>query len=491
MSRKRVLLTSLVALAAVTASVVTVAVAQAATTTPASATFATTATWDSGYDGQYTVFAGSTKLTAWKVEFDLPAGSKVTSIWNAVESVSGQHYTVSNAAWNGAVAANGSTSFGFDVTGTGRPTGCKLNGGSCAGTTASASPSVTATATASATASASPSASASASVSPTPSASSTLPGGGSGLYPFAPYVDTDQNQAIAALAAKGSTRYVTLAFMLANGNSCAPAWNGSARDATWVSTLTNGIAALRASGGDVILSFGGANGTELAQACTSVPALTAAYKSVIDTYKLTHLDFDIEGSAVTDKASYDRRSQALASLESSYPSLSVSLTLPVLPTGLTADGIGVLKSAAQYGLKVSVVNVMAMDYGQYAAPDGTKMEAYTEQAAQATHDQIATVYPALADAQLWSMVGVTPMIGVNDACWDAYCEDFTVADAKALVTYAKSKHLGRIAMWSLTRDTPCRNDSGNVVTYTYADPSCSSISQADYAFSTAFAAYTG
>jgi hypothetical protein len=46
-------------------------------------------------------------------------------------------------------------------------------------------------------------------------------------------------------------------------------------------------------------------------------------------------------------------------------------------------------------------------------------------------------------------------------------------------------------MWSITRDKPCRDAGGNVVTHTYADPSCSSIVQADYAFSTAFSAYTG
>jgi hypothetical protein len=316
-------------------------------------------------------------------------------------------------------------------------------------------------------------------------------GGGTGSYSFAPYTDTDQRQDLAVLATAGNTKYLTLAFMLANGSSCSAAWNGGPRDQTWVTAITNGIAALRGSGGDAIVSFGGANGTELAQACTTVAALTSAYQSVVDTYHLTHIDFDIEGSAVADQASIDRRSQALVGLEQSHPGLSVSLTLPVLPTGLDANGLTVVRSAHTYGLTVSVVNIMAMDYGQWAAPDGNQMGTYAQQAAQATHDQLATIYTGRTDAQLWAMVGVTPMIGVNDTCWSTYCENFTVADASGLVAFARQHHLGRLAMWSLTRDVPCRDSSGNPVTHTYADPSCSSILQNNYAFSQTFAGYTG
>jgi hypothetical protein len=316
-------------------------------------------------------------------------------------------------------------------------------------------------------------------------------GGGGGTYSFAPYEDTDQRQDIATVAAAGNTKYLTLAFMLANGSTCSAAWNGGTRDQTWITAITNGIAAMRAAGGDVIVSFGGENGTELAQACTTVSALTSAYASVVDTYHLTHIDFDIEGAAVSDTASINRRSQALVALEQSHPGLSVSLTLPVLPTGLDANGLAVVQSAHTYGLALSVVNVMAMDYGQYAAPDGNQMGTYAQQAAQATHDQLATIYTGLTDAQLWAMVGVTPMIGVNDTCWSTYCELFTTTDAANLVTFARAHHLGRIAMWSITRDQPCRDANGNVVTHTYADPSCSSIVQANDAFSQAFSAYTG
>src|SRR5439155_12953991 len=106
---------------------------------------------------------------------------------------------------------------------------------------------------------------------------------------------------------------------------------------------------------------------------TDPSALQAAYQKVIDAYHLTQLDFDIEGGAVADHASIDRRSQALAALQhdaaAAGRSLQVWLTLPVLPTGLTADGLYVVQSALRYGVNLAGVNGMAMDYGDGATPN--------------------------------------------------------------------------------------------------------------------------
>src|SRR5206468_1781208 len=114
------------------------------------------------------------------------------------------------------------------------------------------------------------------------------------------------------------------------------------------------VSALRSMGGDVIVSFGGAANQELAQSCTTVDALAAQYQAVVDAYGLTSIDFDVEGAAVADAASIDRRSKAIAQLQHSRK-LQVSLTLPVLPTGLTPDGLKVVRSARDNGVDVSVV----------------------------------------------------------------------------------------------------------------------------------------
>ncbi|MFI9010073.1 glycosyl hydrolase family 18 protein [Actinosynnema sp. NPDC053489] len=99
-----------------------------------SATFSKGSDWGTGYEGKYTIKNGSTAaLTSWTVEFDLPAGHKVSSVWDASYTTSGQHVTVKNT-WNGNVGVGASVSFGFNVAYSGAfsgPANCKLNGASC------------------------------------------------------------------------------------------------------------------------------------------------------------------------------------------------------------------------------------------------------------------------------------------------------------------------------------------------------------------------
>ena len=106
------------------------------------------------------------------------------------------------------------------------------------------------------------------------------------------------------------------------------------------------------------------------------------------------------------------------------------------------------------------------DYGTFAT-----------QAAQSTFNQLKTLYPSRTDAQVWRMVGVTPMLGQND---DGRIYD--QADARQLVTFAQQRHLGVLAFWEVTRD---RNAC------TGALFRCTNIPQAPYEFSRIFAGYTG
>ncbi|WP_217131079.1 glycoside hydrolase family 18 chitinase [Streptomyces sp. AC558_RSS880] len=106
--------------------------AQAATS--ATATYAKTQDWGSGFEGKWTVKnTGTTTLNSWTVEWDFPSGTKVTSAWDATVTNSGDHWTAKNLGWNGTLAPGASVSFGFNGSGSGSPTGCKLNGGSCDG----------------------------------------------------------------------------------------------------------------------------------------------------------------------------------------------------------------------------------------------------------------------------------------------------------------------------------------------------------------------
>ena len=44
--------------------------------------------------------------------------------------------------------------------------------------------------------------------------------------------------------------------------------------------------------------------------------------------------------------------------------------MPVLPTGLDASGLNVLQTAKNDGVRIDVVNVMAMDYGEAVDNNG-------------------------------------------------------------------------------------------------------------------------
>ncbi|GLW33718.1 carbohydrate-binding protein [Actinoplanes regularis] len=303
-----------------------------------------------------------------------------------------------------------------------------------------------------------------------PTTGPTSPPPATAGLPHAPYVDMGAwpTPSLPAMVSSGNLKNVTLAFITAS--ACKAMWfnaydprQGWARDQ---------VDAVRAAGGDVKISFGGATGIELAQACTTVSALQAEYQAVVTAYQLKYIDLDIEGSATADPASVTRRSQALAALQRANPGLRVSFTLPVLPEGLTADGLNVVRSARDAGVTVDLVNVMAMDYyrnGDYGN--------FAVDAANSTFNQLKSLYAGRSDAELWKMVGVTPMLGAND---DGHIYD--QADARQLVTFAQGKHLGMLSFWELGRDkNAC----------TGALYMCTNIPQQPYEFSRIFAAYRG
>ena len=252
----------------------------------------------------------------------------------------------------------------------------------------------------------------------------------------APYVETWGNATLTDLATATGNRFYTLAFIIA-GDTCQAAWNGDTpigSDTHWATQIAN----LRKAGGDVIISFGGADGTELGDSCTSVESLQAAYQAVITKYDLQWMDLDIESGAESKTTDIDRRNKALENLQTSNPNLKISYTLGVDPTGLPQDQRNVLANAKTNGTRVDIVNIMAMDYGSCNLDMG--MAAIS--AATATHGQIQTLGTT-------SSVGVTPMIGVNDTT----CEDFTTANATALLTFAQANdYVNLLAFWAIGAD---------------------------------------
>jgi cellulose binding protein with CBM2 domain/glycosyl hydrolase family 12 len=137
--RRRTLALSLAATAAVTAG------AGALTALPASAAagcrvaYAVSSQWPGGFGADVTITNLGDPLTSWTLTWSYSAGQTVTQAWNTTLTQSGSQVTARNAGYNGAVATNGTVSFGLNGSSTGTsnpvPTAFTLNGTACTGAT--------------------------------------------------------------------------------------------------------------------------------------------------------------------------------------------------------------------------------------------------------------------------------------------------------------------------------------------------------------------
>ncbi|BFU41818.1 cellulose binding domain-containing protein [Krasilnikovia sp. MM14-A1004] len=442
------------------------------------ATFSTDSRWDTGYQARYTIKNNtSAAVTGWQLTFGLPSTAKLGTSWDAAITTSGATSTAKDKGYNNTIPAGGTVEFGFIVAGKGDPTSCTINGAPCAGggatpTTAPATkppatpatkPTTTAPTTTAPTATKPP-----ATTEPSKTTAPPPATGGGGNVKFAPYVDMGLSTSTGLAQIGNGVKSFSLAFVTSVG--CKASWFNAFDPRT--KHFSDEIDAVRRNGGDVKVSFGGATGIELAQACTNDKALEAEYQAVVSAYNLKYIDLDIEGAAVADKTTIDRRSAALASLQKANPGLKISLTLPVLPEGLTADGLNVVDSAKKAGVDVDLVNIMAMDYGRAGQDYGD----LAIQAVKSTKDQIKSLY-GNSDAAAFKMVGVTPMIGKNDDQGT-----FTQSDARDVVAFANANHLGFVSFWELNRD---RNACSGALFQ------CTNIAQSPSEFSKIFAGFTG
>ncbi|MFJ8000119.1 hypothetical protein ACIQ7D_23755 [Streptomyces sp. NPDC096310] len=193
-----------------------------------------------------------------------------------------------------------------------------------------------------------------------------------------------------------------------------------------------------------------------------------------DAVGATRADFDIEGDALTDSASVALRNKAIVRLQEER-GLDVTYTLPVMPDGLEKSGTALLSDAAERGVRLSAVNVMAMNYGSSYTGN---MAVYAERAARVAHDQIASTL-GLSSARAWRALHVTAMAGVNDVTG----ETFTLADAARLRRFAREEGVGALSMWATFRDRACAD---GVSTATASD-TCSGVEQTAGAFAEALA----
>ncbi|HJP80521.1 MAG TPA: chitinase [Pseudonocardiaceae bacterium] len=305
-----------------------------------------------------------------------------------------------------------------------------------------------------------------------PSVISNGPHVAAGSSTVAPYVDmgeSDESLLDSAITSHGLSSY-TAAFVI--GEGCSQEW-GDTEPIGNDPFIDPEIARAKSEGASVIISSGGADGYSIPWTCTDQSTIDSALQNIITAYGTNQLDFDIEGAAVADTTSATRLFTAMKDLKGSNPGLQFSVTLPVLPTGLDNYGVGIVQAAANVGVKIDIVNIMAMDYYQGNQEMGTA----AINAAQATLGQLQSIDSSYSYAN----VGITPMIGVND---DG--STFTVGDAQSVQNWASSNGIGRLAFWSVTRDQSCGGSAAQAVAQPASSPTCSGVSQNSLDFTSAF-----
>jgi chitinase len=273
------------------------------------------------------------------------------------------------------------------------------------------------------------------------------------------------HEPLAATAERSGLTNFVLAFVLSDHGACSPAWDG--RYAVDDPALISEIKTLRAAGGDVAVSSGGASGDFLENACDDAASLADAYGAVLDATGSNHLDVDVEQDIDVDKVV-----QALALLQQDRGT-EVTLTLQVdgAAEGLTDQAMAMLQGAADRDLDVTTANAMVMNFPY----TGSWSQAMTT-AADTIAGQLRQVWPDLDETAAHKKLGLTFMIGENDSGMIT-----TVADATQVTRYVAAGGAGSVAFWSINRDNGGCAAGGS-------HNNCSGISQQPYQFGRALVA---
>jgi hypothetical protein len=245
-------------------------------------------------------------------------------------------------------------------------------------------------------------------------------------------------------------KHYTLAFIIAlqdgRGKDAKylkePSWDG--RTPISENLYHDQIDAIRKRGGDVIMSFGGEAGKEMANVIDDPVALEAAYQKVIDQYKFTWLDFDVEGNNLDKgKADSERRNTVLASLQKKNPGLIISYTLPVDPDGISEASRALLADAKAKGVKVHSANLMVMFFGKRFVDKGKSEGELGIESANTAYAQIQKIDPSI-------QIGLCPCLGHNGPG----NEIFGIEDAKTLKVFAdNTAWVCSLHYWSINDDS--------------------------------------
>jgi len=232
-------------------------------------------------------------------------------------------------------------------------------------------------------------------------------------------------------------RAFTLAFILNKGN-CSPIWDSGSLNDSGKTSLINKI---RKAGGDVVVSFGGASGNKLGNACKNETALAAAYQKVIDTYKLKAIDIDLEAGEVGQSL---KVLKALKIVKQKNPGVETIMTLGTGTGGLVGGEAKIPGQAKSIGSPIDNWTIMPFDFSDNDS--GVDHGRATISAEEGLHKQLKSALGG-SDASIYALQGISSMNGRTDTGGNVSVDNFN-----AMLGYATAHHLGRFTYWELSRD---------------------------------------
>jgi len=290
----------------------------------------------------------------------------------------------------------------------------------------------------------------------------------SNWYNAAPYVMPLANNPpnlTSVMSASGAKAF-TLAFIVSNG-SCTPAWESDAgldnvSSDTQIAPIIN---AVRAAGGDVVVSFGGYGGTKLGETCGSPQATAAAEQAIINKYGLHALDFDLEEPEYENATAINNELGAAQILQHNNPGLYESITIPGTTSGTGYFGQQLLNNAKTLGYTPNNYAIMPFDGGFNGASSQIS-------ALQSFNTILMNTF-GWSSSTAYSHEGISSMNGRTDSG-----EYFYQSDFQTVLNFAQSNHLARFTYWSVNRDRQCNppNNNGSL------SGTCSSVPQNDWDF---------
>jgi chitinase len=296
-------------------------------------------------------------------------------------------------------------------------------------------------------------------------------------YNAAPYVMPLANNppSLTTVMSASGARAFTLAFVVADGG-CTPAWetDSGLDDVSSDTQVGPIINAIRAAGGDVVVSFGGYGGTKLGQTCGTPQATAAAEQAVISKYGLNALDFDLEEPEYENAAAINNELGAAQILQANNPGLYESITIPGTTSGTGYFGQQLLNNARSLGYTPNNYAIMPFDGGFSGAS--------SQITALQDFNTILMNTFGWSSSTAYAHEGISSMNGRTDSGEYFYQSDFTT-----VLNFTESNHLARFTYWSVNRDRQCNPPDNNGT----LSGTCSSVPQNDWDFTKIIVQFAG